>query len=179
MAQNPKNVEQWLEEFEDLDEKQRELILVAAWYSDTDAAKAYLKEKKLERWSEKESPNILDLKVDGPHKLDMLWGYFMATGEEAPIRRIVSGLQLSKYSGAAKRFKESEKTDEDRRKAWLDATFQAARWSLTANCKQHPKALEHCERIFRDEAIPKDEKPWLAVILSKVKPEQYKVEIGE
>jgi len=156
MAQNPESVEPWLKEFEDLDEQPRKLILAAAWYSDTDGAKAYFKEKKLENLAEKDPPDILDLKVDNPSTLDMLWGYFLATGEEAPIRRIVSGLQLSKYAGAAEAFKESQKTEEDKRKVWLYATFQAARWSLTANSKQHPKVLEYCEGIIRDKAIHKE-----------------------
>ena len=177
MAQNPKKVREWLKEFENLDEKQRTTILAAAWYSDTDAAKAYFKEKQLNHWVEQIAPDILEMKVDNPATLDMLWAYFMATGKKAPIRRIVSALQLSKYSGAAKRYRESKQTDQDKKEAWYDATFQAAQWSLKANCNQHPKVLEHCEHIFRDKSTPKAESVWLGLILTKVKPQNYKVEI--
>jgi len=178
MAQNPKNVTGWLKEFEDLDEKQRNAVLSAAWYSDTETADAYFKENKLKAWAEQDSPEILEMKVDNPATLDMLWGYFMATGDKAPIRRIVSAFQLAKYSGAAKRYKNSEKTAQDKQEAWLDATFQAAQWSLQNNCTQHPKVLEYCEAIFRDKGTPKGESLWLGIILSKLKPEKYKVEIG-
>lgn len=179
MAQNPKKTERWLKEFEDLDESQRTVILAAAWYSDTKAAKAYFKEKQLENWAEQIPTDILEMKVDNPRTLDMLWGHFMATGEQAPIRRIVSAFQLSEYSGAAKRYRESKQTEQDKKEAWYDATFQAAQWSLKANCKQHPKVLEYCEHIFRDKATPKAESLWLGLVLSKVRPQKYKVEIGD
>ena len=179
MVQNPKKVAGWLKEFEDLDEKQHTVVLAAAWYSNTEAAQTYFKEKKLKAWAEQDSPSILEMKVDNPATLDMLWGYFMATGEQSPIQRIVSAFQLSKYSGAAKRYRESKQTEQDQKEAWLDATFQAAQWSLETNCSQHPKVLEHCEAILRDKGTPKAESLWLALVLAKVKPEMYKIEIGD
>ena len=170
MAQNPERVERWLKEFEDLDEKQRTVVLSAAWYSDTEPAMAYFQKKQLKAWAEQDAPSILKMKVNSPATLDMLWGHFMATGERKPIRRIVSAFQLSNYSGALKRLKESKQTPQDKKEAWFDATFQAAQWSLTSNCTQHPKVLDHCKAIFQDKDTPKPESVWLGLILSQVGP---------
>jgi hypothetical protein len=179
MAANPKRIQEWIDEASDLDEKQRDALLVAAWYSDTKEARDLFQKQNLDAYLKQKAPDILEIDVNNPSTLDMLWGYFMATGDSAPIRRIVSALSLSKYSGALDRFKTSEKTDKDKKDAYLDATFQAAQWSLESNCKTHPRVLEHCEEIFSDKATPKDQSLWLGVILSKVKPEKYSVEIGK
>ena len=56
---------------------------------------------------------MLKKEIDSPSVLDMLWGYFFATGDEAPIRRIVSALNYSKYAGAMDRYETSKKTADD------------------------------------------------------------------
>lgn len=117
------------------------------------------------------------MEVNNPATLDMLWGYFLATGDEKPIRRIVSALDLSKHAGALDKFKTSEKTDQNRKEAYLDVTFQAARWSLESNSRQHPQVLKYCESILGDPNLPKNQSLWLGVVLSKVKPDQYSIEI--
>lgn len=43
MASNPKEISKWLGEFTDLDEKQRTVLLAAAWYSDTEEARTFLR----------------------------------------------------------------------------------------------------------------------------------------
>ena len=179
MSANPKRIPDWIDEASDLDEKQHNTLLAAAWYSDTEEARDLFKKQKRDAYLKQKAPDILKIEVNNPSTLDMLWGYFMATGDSAPIRRIVSALSLSKYSGALDRFKTSEKTEKDKKEAYLEVTFQAAQWSLESNCKTHPRVLEHCEKIFADKATPKSQSLWLGVILSKVKPENYSVEIGK
>jgi hypothetical protein len=178
MAANPKQIPQWLDEFKDLDEKQRTALWAAAWYSDTEEARAFFKEQQFEPYIENQAPKILDMEVNNPTTLDMLWGHFMATGKEESIRRIISAFGLSKHAGALERFKTSEKTEQDKKEAYLDVTFQAAQWSLESNCRQHPLVLKHCKAIFADPKLPKDQSLWLGTLLSKVKPENYSVEIG-
>jgi len=179
MSANPKRIPEWIDEASDLDEKQYNALLAAAWYSDTAEARDLFKKQERDAYLNEKAPDILVIDVNNPSTLDMLWGYFMATGDSAPVRRIVSALSLSKYSGALDRFKTSEKTEKDKKEAYLDVTFQAAQWSLESNCKAHPRVLAHCEAIFADKVTPKDQSLWLGVILSKVKPEKYSVEIGK
>jgi len=179
MAANHKKIPDWLEAFSDLDKDQSRVLLAAAWYSDTDEARAYLEKHKVDDFLKSKAPKILEMDVTNPSILDMLWGYFTATGSEEPIRRIVSAFSLSKYSGAIGRYKTSEKTEQDKKEAYMEATFQAAQWSLEANGRQHALVLKHCETIFADPNLPKDQSLWLAVILSKLKPEKYGIDIDK
>ncbi len=179
MAANPKQVPKWLEEFKTLDEKQRLTLWAAAWYSDTAEAKDFFRKQQLEAYLRQPAPKILELEVNNPSTLDMLWGYFLATGEEKPIRRIISAFGLSKHTGALERYKTSEKTEQAKKEAYLDITFQAAQWSLESNCREHPLVLKHCEAIFADPKLPQDQSLWLGVVLTKVKPEKYSIKFGE
>jgi hypothetical protein len=178
MAQNPQQIDGWLTELGDLEEEEKEVLYTAAWFSDTEEARAYFTKHKMDAYLHK-APDILQMEADEPSKLDMFWGYFMATGDIKPIRRVVSALELSKYEGAAKRYQSSAQTDQDKKEAYLDATFQSAMWSLESNCRQHPLVLEHCEKLFAEEKLPKGQRLWLAVVLSKVKPEKYSLKFGE
>jgi hypothetical protein len=65
----------------------------------------------------------------GPRVLDMLWGTFLATGEKAPVIRIISALPWANVKGDAMRM----------------ATGQAARGSLASNASQHKLVLQVCE----------------------------------
>jgi hypothetical protein len=178
MAQNPKKIAGWLKELESLDETQRSPLVSAAWYSGTDEGRAFLKEQGM-NLSPDQKAKILDLELDQPAVLDMLWGCFFASGDIAAIRRIIRTLSLCEHLGAVERFKTSAKTPEDNQKAVLELTFNAAMWSLQANCTQHPRALEYCEKIYAEGTLPQDQGLWLGVMLSKVKPEKYHVEIKD
>jgi len=72
--------------------------------------------------------------------LDYLWAEFLATGDEKPVKKIISVLD----------YQETEKgkklTEEDVNKA---LTFGAARWSLGSNAQQHEKVY----KLIRKEAI--------------------------
>jgi len=111
------------------------------------------------------------MEVNNYATLDMLWSYFFATGEEKSIRRLISALELSKYSGAVEKFENSEKAEKDVKEAYFDAAFQAALWSLESNCRQHPLVLKYCETIFKEQELSKEERLWLGVLLSKLKPD--------
>jgi hypothetical protein len=184
MAQNPDQIRGWLKELGDLEEAERGVLLMSAWFSYTKVSEEYFAENKLEEYIKEKPRALAEIEVKDAPTLDLLWGMFLASGEITPVRRIVSSLDLSEYSGEAKKYKTSAKTEEDRRKALLDATFQAAMWSLEANCKQHPKVLEHCETIFME--MLKEHKPeqksqamYLGIVLSKVKPQKYKAKLVE
>lgn len=178
MASNPKKISEWLDALADLDDQQRSLLLAAVWYSGTEEARAYLESCKLEKYLKEKAPKILEMEVNSPPVLDMLWGCFMATGDEKPIRRIVTAFNLAKYAGALKRFKMSEKTEQDKKEAYWDATFQAAQWSLESNCHQHPAVLRHCEAIVADPALPREQRLWLSTVLTKVKSEKQNLELN-
>lgn len=178
MAANPEMVPKWLEEFKDLDEQQQTIIWAAAWYSHTTEARKFFEDQGLDLYLEQKAPGILEMEVKSPAALDMLWGYFMATGKDQPIRRIISAFELSEYLGDIEGVRTSEKIQRDMEKAYLGITFKAAMWSLEVNCRQHPLVMQYCEDIYKDEELPENQRLWLGVVLSKVKPEKYTLQPG-
>jgi hypothetical protein len=110
MAKNPEKVSAWMAALADLPDNDKETLNKAVWFSNTDAGKAYLKKHGLAKYLEKPAPDTLKMEIDSPSVLDMLWGCFFATGDDAPIRRIVSALNYGKYAGALERYKASKKT---------------------------------------------------------------------
>jgi len=81
MSANPKRIPEWIDEASDLDEKQRNALLAAAWYSDTAEARDLFKKQERDAYLKEKAPDILVIDVNNPSTLDMLWGYFMATGD--------------------------------------------------------------------------------------------------
>ncbi len=94
-------------------------------------------EKKIfEQIENQRIPTFKDAVNSGAH-LDIQWATFFATGKFEPIKNIIDSLKFNRYSGAMDAYKNSEKTEKDKDEAMLDATFQAAEWSLMSNINQH------------------------------------------
>lgn len=123
-------------------------------------------------------PLNTDTVNSGTH-LDLQWATFSATGKFEPIKKIIDSLELSKYSGAVDAYKNSNKTEKDRQEAMFDATFQAARWSLTNNIEKHDLVKKYCIYSFINDQYSNDVRLWLGVILSKTVPERFKMEKNE
>jgi hypothetical protein len=101
-------------------------------------------------------------------QLDILWSEFLATGKYGPIKKIVSALALSKYKGTLEKVKSGEIktiTKEIERQSYLEATYQAAIWSLISNCKQMPLVFKYCVYIYENETLDEDIKNQLGAIL--------------
>lgn len=177
MAANPGRVDAWLAAFSDLRGVDRDALMLAAGLSRTPAAEAYLRRQR-GGGDYLGAVDIRDLAPEHGTHLDMLWADFFATGDSVPVRRIVSALELERYSGGAERYGTSRKTPEDARAAELDAVFQAARWSLIANARQHPRVLDLLDRIFWRGRPSSSEKAWLAVVLAQSAPGRYELDLG-
>lgn len=175
MAQNPDRVRPWLIEFENLEPRKRSILLVAAWFSNTEPAKQYFRDRSLDEYLETRPQDILKLEVRAPETLDLLWGMFLATGSKEPVRRVVSALELAKYDGALERYKTMSQTKQSREEAYLEATFKAAVWSLDTYGQQHPLVVEHCEEIYAENKLTKTQRVCLETILAKLKPDKYRV----
>lgn len=173
MASNPKMLTGWLDTWSKLGKDDKEAIYLSAWHSRTQEAKAYFQLHNLNTYLDKSAPDILSIEVDNPDTLDTLWGRFFASGSEVPIRRIVSSFALSKYMGSLDRYKDSLKTQANKEDAFLDATFQSAVWSVESNCRQHPRVLEICEKIYNENSLQRREQLCLFTILQKINPDKY------
>lgn len=173
MAQNPTKVKAWLVDFERLSDTSRTTVLVAAWFSGTEQSRAYFKERGLEQYLQTKPTNLLNIKVQTPDTLDLLWGMFAASGDVAPIERIISSFELAKYKGSLNKYKYESQTEQTLQNAYMEATYQAAVWSLEERCKQQPRLLSLCEKIYSEKKLTKSEQEGLQQILKNVKPEKY------
>jgi len=83
------------------------------------------------------APRLTDISLEeGPWVLDALWGTFMATGEDAPVIRIMSALPWIEVRGNIPKL----------------MVGGAAKWSLTSNAVQHGRVLEMCREQIRHQS---------------------------
>ncbi|RUO98161.1 hypothetical protein [Hyphomicrobium sp.] len=93
-------------------------------------------------------PTLTEISVkDDASVIDLNWGYFFATGWEAPVRRIVATLELAE---------EKDKVD-------LLTTGAMAKWTLAQNAARNEDLLVMLKKISSD-ADPKVRKPLGEVI---------------
>jgi hypothetical protein len=93
-------------------------------------------------------PTLTELSIkDDPSVIDLNWGYYFATGWEAPIRRIVGSLELA----------------EDKDKVDYLTTGSMAKWTLAQNAARNDDLLTMLKNISSD-ADPKVRKPLAEVI---------------
>jgi hypothetical protein len=148
IAANPDKIAEWMTTLADLPASDRETLFRAIWLSDAKEGKRYLEEKGVTKYLKKPTPDILKIEIDSPDVLDMLWGYFFATGDDAPIRRIVSAFNYGEYAGALKRYSTPGATEEDKKHAEYEAIFRVTTWSLRSNCRKHPRVKECCDHLL-------------------------------
>lgn len=153
-------------------EEQKKLLLVlhlAGYDKTADLAKA---NPQLEKFY----PTLRTLQIpatDGDittgDQLDILWSEFLATGKYAPVKKIVETLALYKFKGTLEKIKSGEikeKTDQIIRESFLEATYQAAAWSLISNCRQIPLVFKYCVTIYEKEPFDDAIKQQLRAVLA-------------
>jgi hypothetical protein len=139
-----------------LPENDQPIVVFGLWYSGHPDTKQLLaavgrdmpsQRQAVEQLLSSTAPRLTEIPLkQGAWVLDALWGNFIATGDEAPILRIISALPWSQRRGDAQRM----------------VVGGAARWSLTANAGLHPRVLEICRQQLRTQ--PKE----VAVVLADV-----------
>lgn len=149
------------------------------WLSDTEEAREMLRTSGHTEYLGRSPESIGSTKIEKAADLDFCWGWFFATGDMAALDPIVSTLDFGEYSGAAKRYATSKKTEADRIAAYKDAMFGAAMWSLEANGREDVRIVAHLETVFADPKTPQSRGIWLATALSKLRPEKYKLEFEQ
>jgi hypothetical protein len=168
MADNPEKIAVWMAALADLPESDKETLHKAIWLSRTTAGKAYLEKEGLLKYLAQPAADILKLPIESPAVLDMLWGYFFATGDEAPIRRIVSAANYYPSLGALERYKTSARTEADARQAQKEVIFRAAMWSLGSNCRQHRRVKEICDKLLEGGDLNPTERNCLKTVLANL-----------
>lgn len=133
------------------------VLVLGLWYSGLPEAKAKLRdiaprlpaqEKLIASLVNNDQLRLTEIPLEqGAWVLDALWGHFSATGDEAPVKRVIAAL------------------------AWANATGNfavggAAKWSLTSNAAKHPRVLEICRAELARQS--KDAGAPLAQVLREV-----------
>ena len=110
----------------------------------------------------------IDDEISSAVQLDILWSEFLSTGKYDPIKKIVSALALEKYKGTLEKISSGENvklTEDIKRSAYLEATYQSAIWSLLSNIKQMPLVFKYCIFMYEHEELDDNIKNQLGSIL--------------
>lgn len=96
MEANPKRIADWLDELSDLEKEDAAVVHRAAWVSQTEEAKSWLKKHDLAELADQPPPPLLANApmVFEPYHLDLLWEWFFATGDDKPVKRIIGFFHL-------------------------------------------------------------------------------------
>ncbi len=117
------------------------------------------------------TPGILELPLDKQHTIDMLWGYFYATGSPEALRKIILCFRFLDAPADLKGV--------DIPQGYMPLYKELPRIayiSLAANCERHGKVLRVCEEIYaNDDSLVESEKAELYDLLSEFLPEKYPV----
>ena len=148
MSKNPSMAQSLAEQLTSLPEVDQPVLILGVWYSAYPDAKSLLERLTKSMPKHKEMidqllvngrPGLLDLPLEqGPWVLDALWGNFMATGDDAPVVRIISALPWVNVRGDVSRL----------------LVGGAARWSLISNAIQHKPVMAACRKELTSQ--PKD-----------------------
>ena len=142
MSKNPSIAQSLASQLTSLPEVDQPVLILGVWYSAYPEAKSLLERLAKSMPKHKEMidhlltngrPSLLDLPLEqGPWVLDALWGNFMATGDDAPVARIISALPWINVRGDVPRL----------------LVGSAARWSLISNAIQHKPVMTACQKAL-------------------------------
>ena len=143
ISKNPSIVPSLADQLDTLPTVDQPVLILGIWYSAYPEAKPQLARLRASMPIHKEMidhllangrPSLLELPLEqGPWVLDALWGYFMATGDDAPLARIMTALPWVNVRGDVSRL----------------IVGGAARWSLISNAIQHPMVMAICQEQVR------------------------------
>lgn len=91
IRQNREKLAEWYDGLAGLDPKQKQVMHTAMLFSRTEEADAILKEQFGQAYEDQkaETKKILEMPLDQRDTVDMLWGFYYATGSPEPIRRLI------------------------------------------------------------------------------------------
>ena len=172
MAQNPAKIAGWMDELsflEDLMPKDAAVLQRAAWYSGTAEAKAWLTAHGHADLARQGPPPLLGnapMTFESYH-LDMLWEWFFATGEDAPVHRIIAFFRLAPSAPLPDSLELPQPPAATADQAASDiamANFRiayAAVWSTASNAATHPRVFGLLQKTSADPSLDPMQKAWV------------------
>lgn len=171
IRQNHERLEGWYADLAGLDPGQLQTLHTAMLYSRTKEADAILRERYGKTYDEQklETEKILEMPLDRIDTIDMLWGFFYATGSEGAVRRIVTAFRFrdapEKPSGV------------EVPEGYLPLYKELPRMaygSLVANGERHPKLAGILKGILEsDQTLLEVEKEGVYDVLSQLDAKAY------
>ena len=156
---SPTAIESSLKSFANFSPEEQQILLRSLWLANTKQAKIQLEKHITIQVNNgihdnadllKSDPQEIDkLPINSPDILDMLWGAFMATGDEKYVVQVISVLPYSTIKGDVARL----------------LVGGSARWSLTSNAIQHKRVLDIC--ISQLDKQPKEVKAILSEVITE------------
>ena len=131
-AQHPERVNEWMSVSRVLPVAHQRLLASALWYSGHPRGATELRalarsaapevRRELDAMLRSAAPSLAQADVRSEQSLNLQWGAFLATGEQAPVRHILAALGSTDNSQLS----------------------QNVRWSLAQNAAQHERVLAIC-----------------------------------
>ncbi len=169
--QNSRKLAEWYEALAGLEPQQMQIMHTAMLYSRTKEADEILGERYGEAYQDEkaETRKILERPLDKVGTMDMLWGFFYATGSEGAIRRIVAAFRFrdapDKPPGVA--------VPEGYLPLYKELPHFAYD-SLLANAGRHPRLVEILRKMLESDAtLLEREKEGVYAVLSALDPKRY------
>ena len=148
IRQNRDKVDEWFTELRGLPPAEMQILLTGMLYSRTAEADAVLQREFGEQFEaqKKELPKILEMQLDKTQTLDMLWGFFYATGSENALRRVIACFNFID----APENPDFADVPEGFRPLYTNLP-EAAAWTLASNAQRHPKVRQYCKKLLAEE----------------------------
>lgn len=171
IRQNRDQLKQWYQDLSGFTPEEKTILHTAMLYSRTKEADELLKAMFGAQYEEQKkiTPKILELPLDKETTVDLVWGFFYATGSEQALRRLILCFRF---------LDAPDKPDGvDVPEGYLPYYKhlpEAAYVSLISNIERHPDILATCERIYAgDDSLVPTEKRELYDLMALFLPEKY------
>lgn len=173
LRQNRPKIKEWDNQLAGLPPDDRRIWRTGVWYSRTTEGDEIIKEALGGKLTNEDlAPKLLELPLDRPTTLDMLWGYFFATGSESPVRRLVEAFRFEDVSEPPP----GAKIPQGYVPLFTQLPEMVA-WSITSMAAEHPKVAEFCVHFYespKESQLSETESRWLRnKVLPTIDPKKF------
>lgn len=167
MAANPAKIATWMEAWKGLPEADQQVLRQGVWMSQTPEGTAWLKEHGHAELAERPphpllsgAPYVLE-----PYHLDMLWEWFFATGDEAPVLQIIGKYALVSEPPGDEKLPVRPDPNADRATQLRQTIGGAAVWSSSSLAMSHDRLLAILKERQSDPKLPPQSAQWLRRVI--------------
>ncbi len=164
MRANPKKIAAWMNGWKDLPPKDRDALHHAVWLSQTAEGKKWLADNGQNELAAKEGHPLVtgEAMVLEPYHVDMLWEWFFATGDKAPIRQVVGKFNMLNADPGDADLPPKPAPGTDRPTYLRQMIGGVAVWSASSLAARHERLLEILVELQSDPQLPDRGGKWLA-----------------